>query len=110
MEHKKRLFTINRKDIKVTIDLGFDDENLKLDGYDIGKMVNDIFGDSDYEYSITVSSENLPKLYEINKVEMGKKEELINALSVFLSDNKAYFLFHDYLKENEIKFTSYTYN
>ena len=39
MEHKKRLFTINRKDIKVTIDLGFDGENLKLDGYDVGKMV-----------------------------------------------------------------------
>ena len=110
MEHKKRLFTINRKDIKVTIDLGFDGENLKLDGYDIGKMVSDIFGDSDYEYSITVSSENLPKLYEINKVEIGNKKELIKTLSVFLSDNKAYSLFQDYLKENDIEFTSYTYN
>ena len=110
MEHTKRLFTIDRKDIKVTIDLRFDGENLKLDGYDIGKTVNDIFGDSDYEYSITVSSENLPKLYEINKVANGKKEELINALAVFLSENKAYSLFHDYLKENEIEFTSYTYN
>ena len=73
-------------------------------------MVSDIFGDSDYEYSITISSENLPKLYEINKVEIGNKEELINALSVFLSDNKAYTLFQDYLKENDIEFTSYTYN
>ena len=110
MEHTKRLFTIDRKDIKVTIDLRFAGENLKLDGYDIGKTVNDIFGDSDYEYSITISSENLPKLYEINKVAIGKKVELINALAVFLSDNKAYSLFHDYLKENEIEFTSYTYN
>ena len=110
MEHTKRLFTIDRKDIKVTIDLGFDGENLKLDGYDIGKTVSDIFGDSDYEYSISVSAENLPKLYEINKVEIGKKEELINALSIFLSDNQAYSLFHDYLKENEIKFTPFTYN
>jgi hypothetical protein len=32
-------------------------------------MVSDIFGDSDYEYSITISSENLPKLYEINNVD-----------------------------------------
>ena len=110
MEHKKRLFTIKRKDIKVTIDLGFDGENLKLDGYDVGKMVSEIVGDSDYEYSITIISENLPKLYEINKVEFGNKKELINALSVFLSDNKAYSLFHDYLKENEIEFTSYSYN
>ena len=110
MEHKKRLYTIDRKDIKVTIDLGFDGENLKLDGYDIGKMVKEIFGDSDYEYSITINSENLPKLYEINKVEFGNKKKLIIALSVFLSDNKAYSLFHDYLKVNEIEFTSYTYN
>ena len=110
MEYKKRLFTIDRKDIKVTIDLGFDGENLKLDGYDIGKTVSDIFGDSDYEYSITVSSENLPKIYEINKVEIGNKKELIKTLSVFLSDNKAYSFFQDYLKENEIEFTSYTYN
>ena len=56
MEHKKRLFTIDRKDIKVTIDLGFDGENLKLDGYDIGKTVNEIFGDSDYDtYDIPAS-------------------------------------------------------
>jgi hypothetical protein len=33
MEHTKRLFTIDREDIKVTIDLGFDGENLKLDGW-----------------------------------------------------------------------------
>ena len=110
MEHNKRLFTIDREDIKVTIDLGFDGEKLKLDGYDVGKMVSEIFGDSDYEYSITISSENLPKLYEINKVEFGNKKELINALSIFLSDNQAYSLFHDYLKENEIKFTPFTYN
>ena len=37
MDHKKRLFTIDRADIRVTIDLGFDGEELKLDGYDIGK-------------------------------------------------------------------------
>ena len=110
MEHKKRLFTIIRKDIKVTIDLGFDGENLKLDGYDVGKMVSEIFGDSDYEYSIIISYENLPKLYEINKVEIGNKKELIKALSVFLSDNKAYSLFQNYLRENDIEFTSYTYN
>lgn len=110
MEPQIRIFTIEREDIKVTIDLGFEGENLKLEGYDIGKMVEDIFGDSDYEYSITVSAENLPKLYEINNVELGNKNELIESLSIFLSDNKAYSLFHDYLKENKIEFTSYTYN
>ena len=54
MDYNKRLFTIDRTDIKVTIDLGFEGEDLKLDGYDIGKTVDEMWGDSDYEYSITV--------------------------------------------------------
>ena len=47
MEFKKRLFIIDREDIRVTIDLGFDGEDLKLDGYDIGKTVDEMWGDSD---------------------------------------------------------------
>ncbi len=50
--------------------MGFDGEDLKLDGYDIGKTVEEMWGDSDYEYSITVESGNLEKLYELHKVEV----------------------------------------
>ncbi len=106
---KKRLFTIDREDIRVTIDLGFDGEDLKLDGYDIGKTVDEMWGDSDYEYSITVDSGNLDKLYELTKVEVGNKKKLISALSKFLSINAAYTVFHDYLKDNNIVFTAFSY-
>ena len=110
MEFNKQLFKLDSKAIRVTINLGFDGGDLKLDGYDIGKIVGEMWGDSDYEYSITVESENLNKLYELNKVEIGNKKKLISTLSKFLSINEAYTVFHDYLKENEIEFTSYTYN
>jgi hypothetical protein len=109
MEHKKRLFSINNKNIRVMISIGFDGEDLKLDGYDVGKSVNDMWGDSDYEYSITVFAEELPKLYELNQVPFGNKKKLISTLAKFLSDNKAYSLFHDYLKEKNIPFTCFSY-
>lgn len=109
MEHKKKLFSIDNENIRVMINLGFDGEDLKLDGYDIGKSVSDMWGDSDYEYSITVSEVELPRLYELNQVPFGNKKKLISVLAKFLSDNKAYSLFHDYLKENTIPFTCFSY-
>ena len=109
MEHTKRLFSINNENISVTINLGFDGEDLKLDGYDIGKTVSEMWGDSDYEYTITVSAAELPRLYELNQVPFGNKKKLLSALAKFLSDNKAYSLFHDYLKENTIEFTCFSY-
>ncbi|USQ03149.1 hypothetical protein [Aquirufa antheringensis] len=109
MEHKKKLFSIDNENIRVMINLGFDGEDLKLDGYDIGKSVSDMWGDSDYEYSITVSEGELPRLYELNRVPFGNKKKLISVLAKFLSDNKAFTLFHDYLKENNIPFTCFSY-
>ena len=109
MEFNKQLFKLDSKAIRVTINLGFDGEDLKLDGYDIGKTVEEMWGDSDYEYSITVESENLNKLYELNKVEIGNKKKLISTLSKFLSINEAYSVFHDYLMENKIEFKAFSY-
>jgi hypothetical protein len=109
MKHKKKLFSIDNVNIRVMINLGFDGEDLKLDGYDIGKSVSDMWGDSDYEYSITVSEGELPRLYELNQVPFGNKKKLISVLAKFLSDNKAFTLFHDYLKENNIPFTCFSY-
>lgn len=109
MEHKKKLFSIDNENIRVMINLGFDGEDLKLDGYDIGKSVSDMWGDSDYEYSITVSEAELPGLYKLNRVPFGNKKKLISVLAKFLSDNKAFTLFHDYLKENNIPFTCFSY-
>jgi hypothetical protein len=109
MEHQKKLFSIDNENIRVNINLGFEGEDLKLDGYDIGKSVSDMWGDSDYEYSITVSAVELARLYELNRVPFGNKKKLILVLAKFLSDNKAFTLFHDYLKKNNIPFTCFNY-
>ena len=103
MDHKKRLFSIKSKDIKVTIDLGFEGEDLKLDGYDIGTLVSEMWGDSDYEYTITVSASELPKLYELNKVPFGEKKKLITTLAKSFSLNEAFSKFEEYLQKNKIQ-------
>ena len=58
MNEKVRLFKLNREDIQVTVDTFFKDDDLLVIGYDIGKTVEMIWGDSDYEYSITVEKKN----------------------------------------------------
>ena len=40
---------------------------------------------------------------------MEHQKKLISVLAKFLPDNKAYSLFHDYLKENNIPFTCFSY-
>ena len=45
------LFYLERPDIKISIRIYFNEkEQLYFDGYDIGKSVEEAWGDSDYEY------------------------------------------------------------
>ena len=64
LQFAKQLFYHQGERIRIDIRLGFEGEKLKLDGYDIGETVREIWGDSDYEYFITVAGEELEKLYQ----------------------------------------------
>ena len=60
------LFSFTGPDIKVTIEAYFNEAGgLVVDGYDIGKSVEDYFGDSDYEYMLTVPQPEVAKLYAL---------------------------------------------
>jgi len=57
------LYAFSSADIKVTIEAYFNEAGgLVVDGYDIGKSVEDYFGDSDYEYTLTVPQLEVAKL------------------------------------------------
>jgi hypothetical protein len=56
------LYESQTRDIKVTIEAHFEDEKLVVEGYDIGKIVEESWGDSDYEYSTTIHPEEVKKL------------------------------------------------
>ncbi len=104
MEFKKRLFDLKTNAISVEIDLGWVDEALILEGYDIGETVEKLYGDSDYEYSITVKGNAIEKLYDLNNIARGKKGALVDAIAIKINGNYAYSLFRQYLKDNSIEF------
>jgi hypothetical protein len=57
---KVTLFYLERPDIKISMEIYFNDKDqLFFDGYDIGKSVEEVWGDSDYEYTYTIEPEEV---------------------------------------------------
>jgi hypothetical protein len=109
LQFVKQLFYHQDERIRIDIRLGFEGERLKLDGYDIGETVREIWGDSDYEYFLTVAGEELEKLYRLSGIEVGRKRELVEHLAVSLSTHEAFSKFKDYLTANEIQCAVFTW-
>lgn len=75
-----------------------DNGDLSLEGFDIGEFVKEYWGDSDYEYWLTIKAEHLPTLLlHLLKECFDRK--------IFTSDSE----FKEWLKEREIpsEFSSY---
>jgi hypothetical protein len=103
------LYQSERPDVKVTIEAYFDDENLVIDGYDIGDFVEKYWGDSDYEYSTTVFAAEVVKLYELLNIGAGHKEGLLNAIAAIFNDNSCYSNFRTFLDLNGIRYESFSW-
>lgn len=52
-------------DINVDIVARFDGESLIIDGFDIAERVNEYWGDSSYEYLITIPPASVTQLYDV---------------------------------------------
>lgn len=96
------LYQYNSPDIKITIEAYFNKEDLVIYGYDIGKTVEEPWGDSDYEYHTTVPAEEVKKLYPLMNVIEGDKEGLLNAIAKIYNTNSCFSEFNDFLRENGI--------
>jgi hypothetical protein len=103
------LFQFQTSEISVTIEAYFKDHKLIIEGYDIGKSVKEWWGDSDYEYSTTISEEEVNKLYILTGVQAGDKEGLLKAIAAEYNDNSCYSAFRKFLDENEIKYESFSW-
>ncbi len=95
--------------IKVTIEAYFKDEILLVEGYDIGSRVEEILGDSDYEYATGVRGDDLLKLYSLLGVEAGDKEGLLKALADKFHTNSCYSEFQSFLNNHDIKAESFSW-
>jgi hypothetical protein len=105
------LFTSTTPDIKVTIEAYFDAErNLVVEGYDIGKQVEEYWGDSDYEYATTIPKEEVTKLYVLfNLREDVGTTNLLSVLQAKFNTNSCYSDFREFLEKNGILFKSFSW-
>jgi hypothetical protein len=97
------LYQFNSSDIKITVEAYFNIEDLVIDGYDIGKSVEEHWGDSDYAYHTTVPADEVKKLYPLLTVPEGDKEGLLNAIAKTYNTNSCFSDFNDFLRKNGIK-------
>jgi hypothetical protein len=101
--YKVLLFSLDSDIISVTITAYFDDGKLVIEGYDIGKFVEEAWGDSDYEYSTTINPKEVKKLYPLFEVEEGDKRRLLDAIKGRYHTNTCYSEFSEFLRKNNIK-------
>ncbi len=89
-------------DIKVTIEAYFEGELLVIDGYDIGKRVNEYWGDSDYEYSVKIPVAGVDFLYRYLDVVPVDRSRLLQALAQRYNTNSCYSDIRKLMEENKI--------
>lgn len=80
---------------------------LIFDGFDVGKAVEDAMGDSDYEYTYTIESKEIIKLYSLFGIADCDKQKLLIEIKNRFEGNDAYSKFGEFLNENKIEHTAF---
>ena len=109
MKESITLYHVEREDIKVDIVARFDEDKLIIDGYDIGKTVEEFWGDSDYEYVMTIPATSLPPLYGLLNVQVGDRKRLLSALAKRFHGNGCFSAIGSFLDQNSIDYESFTW-
>ena len=105
-----RLFYLESPDIKISIDLRFNEKGqLFFDGDDIGKTVAEIRGDWDYEYTYKIEPEEVDKFYKILNVTRGDRIGLLQSLKQRFGVNQEYSLLGEFMNAHLIKYDRFTW-
>lgn len=102
MNHSVTLYHHETTDIKIDIEARFEGDTLVIDGYDIGERVKDYWGDSDYEYSITIPPNSVNELYSLLKIEPGDKQNLLKELAKRYNTNTCFSDIRKLLDDNHM--------
>lgn len=101
---KVTLFQLENSNIKIFIEIYFNEKGqLRFDGHDIGKSVEEACGDSDYEYIYAIEPEEVNKFYQIFNLKPGDKSGLLEAIKKEFSVNQAFSLFGQFMLDHNIK-------
>ena len=103
------LYHLESEEIKIDVEARFEGDALVIDGYDIGKSVKEYWGDSDYEYTVTVPPEGVLMLYPLLQVEEDDKQVLLNEIANRFHTNTCYSDFRNFLDDNQIPCSGFTW-
>ena len=107
---KITLYEFQSPDIKISLKVYFNEENkLIFDGYDIGKTVSKLMGDSDYEYKYSVEFDEVKKIAKLFDINLNEQIPFLKEIKNRFNDNDAYSKFGAFMKENNITFKSFTW-
>jgi hypothetical protein len=96
-------------DIKISIEARFDGESLVIDGYDIGKRVEQYWGDSDYEYTTTINESAVKLLCNLLNIKHGDKAGLLQVLANRYNTNSCYSDIQKLLDDNKIPYEGFSW-
>jgi len=103
------LFRHESEEIRITIDAYFENQTLVIDGYDIGKRVEEYWGDSDYEYVVRIPEDSVQFLFDFFNISPGDEQALLNALANRFNTNTCYSDIRSLLDANGIKYEGFTW-
>ena len=107
---KITIYEFESPDIKISIKVYFNEENkLIFEGYDIGKTVDKLMGDWDYEYTYAIEFKEAKRIAKIFNMDLNEKTVFLNEIKNRFNDNNAYSKFGKFMKENDIAFESFTW-
>jgi len=107
---KVTLYQLESSDIKISMEIYFNKQNqLIFDGYDIGKRVEELLGESEYEYSYTIEFVEANKISKLFNINIAKKPTLLKEIKNRFNGNDAYSKFGNFMTENDIKFSRFTW-
>lgn len=95
--------------IRINQVLYFSGERLIFEGYDIGKRVEEAFGDSDYEYDFEVPGNEVQKFYPLLNVVPGDRKGLLLKLYERFAGNHAYSDLCKFMDDNGIDSKGFSY-
>ena len=103
------LFRLEEETISVTITAGFENGDLVVEGYDIGKTVEEAWGDSDYEYGMTVEKENVGLVAKALGIDTQAEWDILHAIAERFNGNKCFSQFGDFLRKNNIEYKGWSW-
>ncbi len=102
------LYQYKDEGISIHVEAYFENDKLVVSGYDIGKRVEEYWGDSDYEYTSTVEAEGVSKLYPLLSVPPDA-EALLVALAEKFNTNTCYSEYQSFLEQHGIKYQGFSW-